>query len=83
MKITDNLVPDKESLEARIGLYWLHKLGIVSIVLGVAFLIMYSFQYFAPALKLLTGCGVSASLILLGTGLVGVGARLRRRLRKQ
>lgn len=55
-----------QSLETKIGLYWLHKLGIVSLVFGVAFLIMSSFQYFGKELKLLTGFVVSAVLILLG-----------------
>src|SRR5271170_4221272 len=67
MNTAENFDRNKQSLETRIGLYWLHKLGIVSIVLGVAFLIMYSFQFFGPSLKLLTGLAVSSSLILLGS----------------
>jgi hypothetical protein len=61
-----NTVKPHESLETRIGLYWLHKLGIASIVFGFAFLMLYSFQAFGPLLKLLTGCAVSAGLIVGG-----------------
>lgn len=55
-----------KSLEARIGLYWLHRLGIVSLVLGFAFLMMYSFQFIGPVMKLLTG--LAASIALIATG---------------
>jgi hypothetical protein len=54
------------NIETRIGLYWLHKLGIVSLVLGMSFLLMYSFQFFGATLKLLLGFGVAAALIYLG-----------------
>src|SRR5262249_15184207 len=67
MNTTKNSAPKRQSLETRIGLYWLHRLGIVSVVLGIVFLIMYSFQYFSPVLQLLTGLVVSSSLILLGS----------------
>lgn len=56
--------PD-QSLEGRIGLYWLGRLGIGFLVIGVALLIMYSFQYFGAVAKLTTGYGVAAALILL------------------
>jgi uncharacterized membrane protein len=56
----------ENSLETRIGLYWLHRLGIVSLVLGFVFLMMYSFQYIGPVFKLLTGLGASAALITTG-----------------
>jgi hypothetical protein len=63
---SDQYRPDEKSLETRIGLYWLHRLGVISLVFGIVFLIMYSFSYFTPVLKLCTGLIVSATLILLG-----------------
>lgn len=65
MSTSDSLTHDK-SFEAQIGLYWLHRLGIVSLVLGFAFLIMYSFQYVGPAMKLLAGLAASLALIVTG-----------------
>lgn len=52
------------SLEARIGLYWLSRLGIGFLVVGIALLISYSFQYFGPVAKLATGFLSSIGLIL-------------------
>lgn len=56
-----------KSLETEIGLYWLHRLGIVTLVVGMVFLITYSFQFFGPALKLLSGALVSAILLVIGS----------------
>lgn len=56
----------KQSLEAKIGLYWLNRLGIGLLVLGVVFLILYSFQYFGAFAKIATGYIVGATL--LGSG---------------
>jgi len=64
-KVKVSEVPE-QNLETRIGEYWLNKLGVVSLVLGVVFLILYSFQYFGAPLKLLTGTMVSAVLIFFG-----------------
>jgi len=63
---TSGSLTQEKSLEARIGLYWLHRLGIASLVLGFAFLMMYSFQYIGPVMKLLTG--IVASIALIATG---------------
>jgi uncharacterized membrane protein len=57
---------EQNSVEIRIGLYWLHKMGIACLVFGFAFLIMYSFQFLGPQLKLMIGCAVSAVLIVFG-----------------
>ena len=57
---------NRESLESRIGLYWLHRAGVAALVFGFAFLMMYSVQTFAPLLKIVTG--VLASIALIGTG---------------
>jgi uncharacterized membrane protein len=62
----DNEVQPKQSLEIRIGLYWLHKLGIASLVFGVAFLLMYSYQLLGPAFKLLTAMAVAGILVFFG-----------------
>src|SRR5579872_7271428 len=42
----EHLLVPKQNLETRIGQYWLNKLGVISLVIGVVFLILYSFQYF-------------------------------------
>lgn len=58
--------PEQPSLETKIGLYWLHKIGIVSLVFGIVFLIMYSFTLMGAGAKLLIGAAVSLVLILSG-----------------
>lgn len=55
-----------QSLETRIGLYWLNRLGIISLVIGVVFLLLYSVQYFGPPVKLLIGYLIAAGLIVFG-----------------
>lgn len=59
-------VPTSASLESRIGQIWLNRIGIVSLVIGLAFLLMYSFQYFGAQAKL--ACGAAISLALIGFG---------------
>lgn len=66
------------SLESRLALFWLHRLGIVTLVLGVVFLITYSMQTLSPEfawllpwLKLGTGFAVSTALLWLGEKLTG------------
>lgn len=59
------------SLETKIGLYWLHKLGIASLVFGTVFLITYSIQLFGnPLLEafMKLGAGVLMSITLLFLG---------------
>lgn len=55
-----------DSLETKIGLYWLNKLGMAFVVLGVALLIGYSFQYFGPIAKVTTGFVIAGFLVLAG-----------------
>ena len=55
-----------ETLETRIGRDWLNKIGITSLVLGVVFFILYTFQYLGPALKIAMGYAVAGGLIGLG-----------------
>lgn len=54
------------SLEAKIGLYWLSRLGVGFLVVGVSLLIMYSFQYFGAWAKIFTGFAISGILLSLG-----------------
>lgn len=63
---TEDSVSSRSSLETTIGLYWLHRIGIISLVLGMSFLLMYSFQYFGPVLKLSCGGLVAIAMLLVG-----------------
>jgi hypothetical protein len=64
------------SLETKIGLYWLHRLGVASLVFGIVFLITYSIQlcgnpFLEALLKLGSGLVVSALLLFLGARMSG------------
>ena len=52
--------PPQENLELKIGRYWLNRIGIFSLVMGVAFFILYSFRYLGPFAKI--GIGFSVGL---------------------
>lgn len=60
------------ALESKIGLFWLNRMGIAMLVLGFAFLMMFSVQqfgpmhYFEPHLKILAGAVASAVLLFAG-----------------
>ena len=54
------------SLEERLGANWLNKLGIASLVIGLAFFLAVKLQTWGPAGKVL--CGYAVSLALLGGG---------------
>jgi Predicted membrane protein (DUF2339) len=54
------------SLEERLGTNWLNKLGVVLLVLGVAFFLAWKLQTWGPAGKVL--CGFAVSVTLLGGG---------------
>jgi uncharacterized membrane protein len=56
----------KESFESRVGRFWLQRVGIGSLVLGVAFFILYTFQYLGPWAKLAIGYAVGGGLLGLG-----------------
>ncbi len=62
----DHQPKQNQSLEARIGLYWLSKLGIGFLVVGVALLIMYTFENFGPEAKVATGFVVASILLAIG-----------------
>jgi uncharacterized membrane protein len=55
-----------QDMETKIGTVWLNRIGIGSLVLGVVFLILYSFQYFGVTAKLMLGYLVSTALIFGG-----------------
>lgn len=64
------------SLETKIGLFWLHRLGIASLVFGIVFLITYSIQlcadpFLESLLKLGSGLIVSALLLVTGARMSG------------
>jgi uncharacterized membrane protein len=65
-RASDDNLKSTESLEARIGLYWLSKLGIGFLVVGVSLLIMYTFKNFGPAAKIATGFIVASVLMAVG-----------------
>jgi hypothetical protein len=54
------------SVEMRIGKYWLNRIGIGSLVLGVVFLLLYSYQFFGVLGKLLIGFLAAAMLVVGG-----------------
>lgn len=62
-------IAKKQSLEAKIGLYWLNRLGIGLVVLGVVFGILFSFQYFGAFAKIATGYIVGALMLAGGNWL--------------
>jgi uncharacterized membrane protein len=59
-------VVDQQNLETEIGQYWLNKLGVTTLVVGIIFLVLYSFQYCNAPVKLLIGAAAAAALILFG-----------------
>lgn len=54
------------SLEAKIGQYWLNRIGIGSVVLGMVFLILYAFQQFGPMAKIATGIFFAMAMVVAG-----------------
>ena len=68
--------PGGESLETRIGGRWLNRIGIVAVVIGVAFFIKYAFDnnWIGPTGRVVLG-------IISGLGLVGWGQHLYKKYR--
>lgn len=56
----------KRDIEAEIGRKWLNKIGIISLVVGIALLVGYTFQYLGAVGKI--SLGFVSSLILIGLG---------------
>ncbi|MDD5546174.1 MAG: DUF2339 domain-containing protein [Candidatus Omnitrophica bacterium] len=65
-------VPAAVGLEQKMGKYWLNKVGILVLAMGVTFLISYTFKYFGPFMKILTG-------YIIGAGLLVIGVKLEKR----
>lgn len=56
----------KGNFEARIGQYWLNKIGIVSLVIGISLFIAYTFKYLGPVTKIGIGYLISVFILLCG-----------------
>ena len=56
----------KEDTETRIGKYLLSKIGIISVVVGVAFFLAYAFKYLSPLVRICVGYVISAALAMSG-----------------
>jgi hypothetical protein len=56
----------KLSLEERLGANWLNKLGIVTLVFGIAFFLAFQLRTLGPAGKIVVGTAVSACLLIGG-----------------
>ncbi|MBI4549484.1 MAG: DUF2339 domain-containing protein [Candidatus Omnitrophica bacterium] len=56
----------KNTAEGNIGKYWLSRIGIFTLVLGLVLFISYSFQFIGAWGKICTGAGIGAALIALG-----------------
>jgi hypothetical protein len=54
-----------DSLEFRIGLYWFAKVGIVTLMIGVGFLLLRPFNGLSPAFAPILGYVLSAGVILV------------------
>lgn len=55
--------------ESNIGKYWLSRIGMFTLVLGIVLFISYSFQFIGPWGKILIGAALGASLVGLGNHL--------------
>ncbi len=58
--------PEKRDLEAHLGTYWLSRVGIVSLIIGFAFLIIYHFGELGVLVRVGAGYLLSAGLASLG-----------------
>lgn len=56
-------------LEQRMGRYWLNRIGILVLATGIGFLITYTFKYFGPFIRILTGYLIGAALFMIGSRL--------------
>ena len=66
------VVKQKVNLELKVGQYWLSRVGSFLLVLGVAFLITYSFKFFNAYAKVALG-------YLMGMGLFFFGLKLEKK----
>ncbi|MDD5634416.1 MAG: DUF2339 domain-containing protein [Candidatus Omnitrophica bacterium] len=58
--------PAGGNFEQVLGGKWFNKLGTFAVVIGVTLLIGYSFRYFGPVFKILTGYILGGGLVLFG-----------------
>jgi uncharacterized membrane protein len=63
---TPEAAPEKRDLEAHLGTYWLSRAGIVALILGIAFLILYRFGELGVLARVGLGYLLSAGLAALG-----------------
>jgi len=70
-KVKNKVNYKSENVETHIGKYLLSKMGIISLVAGIAFFIAYTFQYLSPLYKIVLS-------YLLSVGLLVWGVRLER-----
>lgn len=54
------------AMESRLGGYWAARIGIVSLVTGLAFFVAHGFDRFGPALKAATGYAIAGVLAAAG-----------------
>ena len=57
---------DARAIETRLGGYWASRLGIVSLVTGLAFFVAHGFDRIGPALKAATGYAIALALAGFG-----------------
>ena len=60
-------IRESGGIEELLGKNWLNKLGIILLVIGIAFFLAYQLQTLGPAGKVLVGCTVS--MAMLGAGI--------------
>ncbi len=58
--------PEKKDLETQLGTYWLSRVGIVALIIGFAFLIIYHFGELGVLVRVGAGYLLSAGLAALG-----------------
>jgi hypothetical protein len=59
------ITPREIGLEAKIGSYWLNRIGLAALLIGIVSLLLYSFQYFGAALKIGFGFILAAGMVYL------------------
>jgi hypothetical protein len=57
--------PKEIGLEAKIGSYWLNRIGLAALLIGIISLLLYSFQYFGAGLKIGFGFILAAGIVYL------------------
>jgi hypothetical protein len=57
--------PKDLGLEAKIGSYWLNRVGLIAVLIGVVSLLLYSFQFFGAGLKIAFGFILATAIIYL------------------